>query len=149
MEAVFPLGISRIFSDDFRTDPAGNYWNLLESSEKNPGNSDRNTASNFVVFSVASRPFPAVRRSPRDAWQNSNFLVYIMNTHHILHTIPLVLVIVLLNNIPEKIIGNLVQVQLCPVIEEENNPFCFRMLIYVLSLPRSTVMSSVYRSKRP
>jgi hypothetical protein len=25
---------------------------------------DRNTASNFLVFSVASRPFPAVRRSP-------------------------------------------------------------------------------------
>ncbi len=39
MEAVFPSGISRIFSDDFRTDPAGKHRNLSESTEKNPENS--------------------------------------------------------------------------------------------------------------
>jgi hypothetical protein len=64
MEAVFRSGISRIFLDDFLTDPAGKYWNLLESTDKNPGIPDRNTASNFLVISVASRPFPAVCHSP-------------------------------------------------------------------------------------
>ncbi len=39
MEAVFPPGISRIFSDDFRTDPARKHRNLSESTEKNPENS--------------------------------------------------------------------------------------------------------------
>jgi len=41
-----------------------NHWNLSESTEKNPGIPTRNTASNFLVLSVASRPFPAVRCSP-------------------------------------------------------------------------------------
>jgi hypothetical protein len=36
-------------------------WNPPEKIREIP---DRNTASNFLVFSVASRPFPAVRRSP-------------------------------------------------------------------------------------
>jgi hypothetical protein len=39
MEAVFPPGIFRIFSDDFRTDPSGNHWNLSESTEMNPESS--------------------------------------------------------------------------------------------------------------
>jgi hypothetical protein len=39
IEAVFQSGISRIFFDDFRMDPAGKHWKLLESTEKNPGNS--------------------------------------------------------------------------------------------------------------
>jgi hypothetical protein len=39
MEGVFRSGIFRIFSDDFRADPAGNHWILLESTEKNPENS--------------------------------------------------------------------------------------------------------------
>jgi hypothetical protein len=36
MEAVFRLGISRIFSYDFRTDPAGKHWKFLESTGKFP-----------------------------------------------------------------------------------------------------------------
>ncbi len=36
---------------------------------------DRNTASNFLVFSVASRPFTAVRRSP------GLYRFFIFNTH--------------------------------------------------------------------
>jgi hypothetical protein len=34
IEAVFLSGIFRIFSDDLRTDPSGNNWNLSESAEK-------------------------------------------------------------------------------------------------------------------
>jgi hypothetical protein len=64
MEAVFCLGIFRIFYDDFWTDPAGKHWKLLESTGKIREIPDRNTASNFLVFSVASRPFPSVPRSP-------------------------------------------------------------------------------------
>jgi hypothetical protein len=64
MEAVFRSEISRIFSDDFRTDPAEMHWKLLESTGKIREIPDWNTASNFLVFSVASRPFLAVRRSP-------------------------------------------------------------------------------------
>ena len=64
MEAAFPPGIFRIFSDDFRTDPARKHWKLSESTGKNPEIPDRNTASNFLVFSVTFRPFPSVRRSP-------------------------------------------------------------------------------------
>jgi hypothetical protein len=37
MEAVFPPGISRIFSDNFRTDPAGKRRNLSESTAKKSG----------------------------------------------------------------------------------------------------------------
>jgi hypothetical protein len=36
MEAVFWSGISRIFSDDFRKDPAEKQWKLLESTGKFP-----------------------------------------------------------------------------------------------------------------
>jgi len=64
MEAVFPPGILCNFSNNFLTDPAGKQWKLLESTGKIRKIPDRNTASNFLVFSVASRPFPAVRRSP-------------------------------------------------------------------------------------
>jgi hypothetical protein len=34
MEAVFPPGIFRIFSDDFQTDPAGKYEKLSEFTGK-------------------------------------------------------------------------------------------------------------------
>jgi hypothetical protein len=36
MEAVFPPGIFRIFSDDFRKDPLGKHWKLSESTGKFP-----------------------------------------------------------------------------------------------------------------
>jgi hypothetical protein len=39
----------------------GSCWNPPKKIREIP---DRNTASNFLVFSVASPPFPAVRRSP-------------------------------------------------------------------------------------
>jgi hypothetical protein len=39
MEAVFRSVISRIFSDDFRMNPAGKHWNSSESTGKNPENS--------------------------------------------------------------------------------------------------------------
>jgi len=64
MEVVFPPGIFRIFSDDFRTDPSGKHRNLSEYTEKNRKIHGPNTPSNFLVFFVASRPFPAVCRSP-------------------------------------------------------------------------------------
>jgi hypothetical protein len=64
MEAVFPPGIFQNFFDDFRTDPVGKHENLSESSGKIP---DQNIASNFLVFSVVSRLFPAVRGSPENA----------------------------------------------------------------------------------
>ncbi len=44
-------------------DPSGKHWKLLESTEKIRKLPDRNTASNFLVFFAASRPFPVVRRS--------------------------------------------------------------------------------------
>jgi len=37
MEAVFPPGIFRIFSDVFRKDPLGKHWNLSESTGKKSG----------------------------------------------------------------------------------------------------------------
>ncbi len=61
MQAVFRSGITRIFSEGILPESTGSYWNLPEKIREIPG---RNTASNFLVFSVASRPFPAVRRSP-------------------------------------------------------------------------------------
>jgi hypothetical protein len=64
MEVVFPPGIFRIFSDDFRVNPSGKHRNLSEYTEKKPENSRPDTASNFLVFSIASRPFPAICRSP-------------------------------------------------------------------------------------
>ncbi len=52
----FPMISGRIMPE--RT---GSCWNPSEKIREIP---DRNTASNFLVFSVAPRPFPAVRRSP-------------------------------------------------------------------------------------
>ena len=63
MESIFPPGIFRIFpmiSGRFLQESTGSCRNPSEKIRKIPG---RNTASNFLVFSVASRSFPAVRRS--------------------------------------------------------------------------------------
>ncbi len=59
-----PVGNSPDFFDDsgwILLESTGSCWNLPEKVREIP---DRNTASNFLVFSVASRPFPVVRRSP-------------------------------------------------------------------------------------
>jgi hypothetical protein len=64
IEAVFPPGIFRIFSNDFRrilSESTGSCRNPLEKIREV---SDRNTSSNFLVFSVGNRPFPAVCHSP-------------------------------------------------------------------------------------
>jgi hypothetical protein len=68
MEAVFRSGISRIFfpmiSGRILPESTGSYWNPPEKIREIP---DRNTASNFLVFPVASRPFPVERRSPGES----------------------------------------------------------------------------------
>ena len=65
MEAVFRFGIFPGFfpmiSGRILPESTGSYRNLPEKIREIP---DRNTASNFLVFSVAFRPFPSVRRSP-------------------------------------------------------------------------------------
>jgi hypothetical protein len=65
MEAVFRSGISRIFSDDFRTDPTGKHWKLLEFTGNNPGNSRPE-----YCFQLASifRCIPAVSRRTSFTW---------------------------------------------------------------------------------
>jgi hypothetical protein len=65
MEAVFPPGISRIFSDDFRTDPARKHRNLSESTEKNPENSRPEYC--FQLPSIF-RCIPAVSRRTSFTW---------------------------------------------------------------------------------
>ncbi len=65
MEAVFRLGISQIFSDDFGTDPAGKHWKLLESTRKNPGNSRPEYC--FQLPSIF-RCIPAVSRRKSFTW---------------------------------------------------------------------------------
>jgi hypothetical protein len=56
MEAAFLPGIFRIFSDDFRKNPLRKHGKLSNPPEKIREIPDRNTASSFLVFSVANRP---------------------------------------------------------------------------------------------
>src|SRR5579862_9659659 len=65
MEAVFPPGIFRIFSDDFRSDPAGKHGKLSESTEKNPENSRPEYC--FQLPSIF-RCIPAVSRRTSFTW---------------------------------------------------------------------------------
>ena len=54
-------GFFPMISGRFLPESTGSCRNPREKTRKIPA---RNTASNFLVFSGASRPFPAVRRSP-------------------------------------------------------------------------------------
>ncbi len=53
---IFPMISGRILSEN-----TGSCRNPQEKIREIP---DRNTASNFLIFSVENRPFPAVRHSP-------------------------------------------------------------------------------------
>jgi hypothetical protein len=55
------LGFFPMISGRILPEGTGSCWNPPEKIREIL---DRNTASNFLVFSVASPPFPAVRRSP-------------------------------------------------------------------------------------
>jgi hypothetical protein len=66
MEAVFRSGISRIFSDDFRKNPAGKHWKLLESTGKDQGNS--RPEYSFQLPSIF-RYTPAVSRRTSFTWE--------------------------------------------------------------------------------
>jgi hypothetical protein len=63
-EAVFSFGIFRIFSNNSGRILSESTGNCRNPPEKIREISDQNTASNFLVFSVANRPIPAVRHSP-------------------------------------------------------------------------------------
>jgi hypothetical protein len=65
MQAVFPPGIFRIFSDDFRKDPLRKHWKLSESTGKNPGNSRPEYC--FQLSSIF-RCKPAVSRRTSFTW---------------------------------------------------------------------------------
>jgi hypothetical protein len=66
MEAVILPRIFRIFSDDFRKDPSGKHWMLLESTEKNPENSRPEYC--FQLLSIF-RCIPAVSRRTSFTWK--------------------------------------------------------------------------------
>ncbi len=67
MEAVFPPGIFLIFSDDYRTDPAGKHWNLPKSTENDPENSGPEYC--FQLPSIF-RCIPAVSRRTSFTWED-------------------------------------------------------------------------------